>query len=271
MLPRGTAISVSGTVTVDSNYLKSNIEFNEQYIDVEIKEFDFRSLKGLSGIPVNLASIKKLGSILDKLGITIRLTKELKEIARIGFDTEAGTLARVVTGPNLQINNADFFKSVLKGKYMYFNWKLSKELPEKEENGVRELVLRMDQSLRSNGLPIEGFEFIHSTKKMLEITREIEDEIKKSPRDVTLYVGFQNIDKLDKEINRYKELRSMGIKINAFGMNEASEIYSGAIDNWTKINESPENVENQWFLVVENPSPIAFVGWEISDELFAKC
>ena len=37
MLPRGTAISVSGTVTVDSNYLKSNIEFNEQYIDVEIK------------------------------------------------------------------------------------------------------------------------------------------------------------------------------------------------------------------------------------------
>ena len=153
---------------------------------------------------------------------------------------------------------------------MYFNWKLSKELPEKEGNGVRELVLRMDQSLRSNGLPIEGFEFIHSTKKMLEITREIEDEIKKSPRDVTLYVGFQNIDKLDKEINRYKELRSMGIKINAFGMNEASEIYSGAIDNWTKINESPENVENQWFLVVENPSPIAFVGWEISDELFAK-
>ena len=116
MLPRGTAISVSGTVTVDSNYLKSNIEFNEQYIDVEIKEFDFRSLKGLSGIPVNLASIKKLGSILDKLGITIRLTKELKEIARIGFDTEAGTLARVVTGPNLQINNAEIFKSVLKGK-----------------------------------------------------------------------------------------------------------------------------------------------------------
>ena len=46
---------------------------------------------------------------------------------------------------------------------MYFNWKLSKELPEKEENGVRELVLRMDQSLRSNGLTIEGFEFIQST------------------------------------------------------------------------------------------------------------
>ncbi len=116
ILPRGTSISVSGTVTVDSNYLKSNIEFNEQYIDVEIKEFDFRSLKGLSGIPVNLASIKRLGSILDKLGITIRLTKELKEIARIGFDTEAGTIAKVVTGPNLQINNAEIFKSVLKGK-----------------------------------------------------------------------------------------------------------------------------------------------------------
>ena len=116
MLPRGTSISVSGTVTVDSNYLKSNIEFNEQYIDVEIKEFDFRSLKGLSGISVNLASIKKLGSILDKMGITIRLTKELKEIARIGFDTVAGTIARVVTGPNLQINNAEIFKSVLKGK-----------------------------------------------------------------------------------------------------------------------------------------------------------
>ena len=50
------------------------------------------------------------------MGITIRLTKELKEIARIGFDTEAGTIARVVTGPNLQINNAEIFKSVLKGK-----------------------------------------------------------------------------------------------------------------------------------------------------------
>ena len=125
---------------------------------------------------------------------------------------------------------------------MYFNWKLSKELPEKEENGVRELVLRMDQSLRSDGLPIEGFEFIHSTKKMLGITREIEDEIKKNPSDVTLYVGFQNIDKLDKEINRYKELRSMGIRINAYGINEASEKYSSAIDNWTKISESPENL-----------------------------
>ena len=105
---------------------------------------------------------------------------------------------------------------------------------------------------------------------MLGITREIEDEIKKNPSDVTLYVGFQNIDKLDKEINRYKELRSMGIRINAYGINEASEKYSSAIDNWTKISESPENVENQWFIVVENPSPIAFVGWEISDDLFAK-
>ena len=153
---------------------------------------------------------------------------------------------------------------------MYFNWRINKELAEKEEKGIRELVLRMDQSLRSDGLPIEGFEFIHSTKKMLEITREIEDEIKKSPQEVTLYVGFQNIDKLDKEISRYQDLRSMGIRINAFGINEASEKYSGAIDHWTRIDESPSNVENQWFLVVENPSPIAFVGWEISDDLFAK-
>ena len=32
MLPRGTAISVSGTVTVDSNYLKSNIELEASQI-----------------------------------------------------------------------------------------------------------------------------------------------------------------------------------------------------------------------------------------------
>ena len=111
-----TTISVSGSVKVDSDYLKTDINFIEKYIDVEIKEFDFRTIKGFSGITITLASVKKLGSILAELGVTIRISKESKEIARIGFDIDPGTITRVVTGPHLQINNTEIFKSVLKGK-----------------------------------------------------------------------------------------------------------------------------------------------------------
>ena len=117
MLPRKTTgISVAGSLLVDSDYLKSNIEFNDKYIEVEIKEFEIRSIRGFSEIPVSFASIKKFGSILAKLGLTILIKKESKVMARIGFDIEPGTIARLVTGPHLQINNIEVFKSVLKGK-----------------------------------------------------------------------------------------------------------------------------------------------------------
>ena len=60
---------------------------------------------------------------------------------------------------------------------MTFKWQLDKTTSDTNRNSVRQLVLEMDEGLRGNGLPIEGFEFIHSSKKMLDITRQIENEI----------------------------------------------------------------------------------------------
>ena len=62
----------------------------------------------------------------------------------------------------------------------------------------------MDISLKGSALPIEGFRFLKSTKEMLGITREIENEIKNyssSNSAKELYVGFQNVDKLYFEKN----------------------------------------------------------------------
>lgn len=153
---------------------------------------------------------------------------------------------------------------------MTFKWQLDKTTSQENANSVRELVLEMDQSLRSNGLPIEGFEFIHSSKKMLDITRQIEDDILDSNLPSSLYVGFQAIEKLDREISRYEKLIDNNIKVKAFGIGQPKKSHQNALTTWVEIPKSVSLVENQWFLISESPSPIAFVGWEVSEEIFAE-
>ena len=153
---------------------------------------------------------------------------------------------------------------------MTFKWQLDKTTSDTNRSSVRQLVLEMDEGLRGNGLPIEGFEFIHSSKKMLDITRQIENEILLSEQPSSLYVGFQAIEKLDTEIPRYEELIKNNIEVKAFGIGKPSGIHGKSLSTWIEIPKSVSLVENQWFLVSESPSPIAFVGWEVSEDIFAE-
>ena len=153
---------------------------------------------------------------------------------------------------------------------MNFDWKLSSSDANTMGSPVRELVLRMDTNLRENGLPIEGFEFLHSSSKMLEITRQIEDELSRSPESATLHVGFQRIDKVDNELDRYNQLRNSGTQVYAYGVGIPTPDQLSVVDDWISLAFSVSNVENQWFLVSESPTPIAFVGWETSKELFGQ-
>ena len=153
---------------------------------------------------------------------------------------------------------------------MTFKWQLDKITSDKNTSSVRELVLKMDEALREEGLPIEGFEFIHSSEKMLDITRQIENEILISNQASSLYVGFQSVEKLDNEIERYEELVASGIEIKAFGIGTPENKHKNSLTTWVEIPKSVSLVENQWFLVSESPSPIAFVGWEVSEGQFAE-
>ena len=153
---------------------------------------------------------------------------------------------------------------------MTFKWQLDKTTSDKNSSTVKELVLEMDEELRGDGLPIEGFEFIYSSKKMLDITRQIENEILISNQTASLYVGFQAVEKLDNEIDRYEELVDKGIEIKAFGIGTPKDKHKNSLTTWIEIPKSVTLVENQWFLVSESPSPIAFVGWEVSEDNFAE-
>ena len=65
-----------------------------------------------------------------------------------------------------------------------------------DPSGVDAFIDRMDKELRAGGTPLEGFKSLYSSQEMLQITREIENEITKAPdSQSTLYVGFQTVDK----------------------------------------------------------------------------
>ena len=82
---------------------------------------------------------------------------------------------------------------------MKFNWILESHTDSNGSPSIETLLSNMDISLKGSALPIEGFRFLKSTKEMLGITREIENEIKNysssnscllytspRPRDATL-------------------------------------------------------------------------------------
>ena len=103
---------------------------------------------------------------------------------------------------------------------MKFEWGILQNEIDDGHGGVASLLKRMDSSLKGEGLPLEGFEFLNSAQEMLRITREIEDAALMAGPDSTVFVGFQNIDKLQNEYDRYRDLISNGVTIHAFGTGE---------------------------------------------------
>ena len=154
---------------------------------------------------------------------------------------------------------------------MKFNWDLESHKDSNGSPSIETLLSNMDTSLKGSALPIEGFRFLKSTKEMLGITREIENEIKNyssSNSAKELYVGFQNVDKLYFEKKRYETLINSGVTVHAFGTGTPLDSFQKTYTTWSDLEFSKTKVENQWLLAITEPSPIAFIGWEISTDIF---
>ncbi len=153
---------------------------------------------------------------------------------------------------------------------MKFEWGILRNEISENQSGVPNFLKHMDSKLRGEGLPLEGFSFLNSAQEMLKITREIEDSAATFGSDSSIYVGFQNIDKLASEYDRYQNLITKGVTIHAFGTGDVNTWTNEACTTWNSIPKSISKVENQWILVSNSPTPIAFVGWEVSRELFGE-
>ena len=143
---------------------------------------------------------------------------------------------------------------------------LDSDMNESDPTGVDGFITRMDQELRSGGPPLEGFKCLYSSQEMLQITREIEDETSRYPDNASaLYVGFQTVDKFNNETDRYRKIDSLGISVVGFGQGETSKQNASILDQWVDLPDDTEAFENQWYLICTKPTPIIFIGWEISD------
>ena len=136
-------------------------------------------------------------------------------------------------------------------------------------SGVEGLIERMDQELREGGGAIEGFRLLSDATEMLELSREIEREVRDSPHGADLYVGFQASEKITGEAQRYRQLIRAGVKVAAFGQCPLEAVPEGLERAWTQVSRNTRALENQWFMVSSHPTPIAFIGWETSpDKMF---
>jgi len=147
------------------------------------------------------------------------------------------------------------------------DWELRESEALGGAEGMEAFLRRLEGAYRDQGGPLEGFTFLSDAREMLRISREIEESLLKQWSRSTLYVGFQNSEKFSKERARYERLRSGDVSVHAFGEGTPDGAMRRAADGWYSLPANHRKLENQWYLVTKRPSPIAFVGWEISDEM----
>lgn len=122
--------------------------------------------------------------------------------------------------------------------------------------GIFEIGRRLAAEL---GRIPDATSFIQDAREMLRLTRRVET----ASRGGSLLVGFQTAAKLDVEDDRYKELVAAGTKITAFAAGRPSSAMDGI--DYREQTEDTRRLANQWFLVSDQPEPIAFVSWELGD------
>lgn len=144
----------------------------------------------------------------------------------------------------------------------HMDWRREPSDDANDPTGVTALLERAQNEL--GGDPITGTRFLHDATEMLRATREIEAAV--SGVDTTLYVGFQNAEKLDGEADVYRALTKGGTSVQAFGEGTSQEARRLDRVTWTALPQQRYALENQWFLVTRDPEPIAFVGFEASPE-----
>ncbi len=134
-----------------------------------------------------------------------------------------------------------------------------------DPDGLDALLRRVQRDV--GGPPLTGTVFLHDAREMLRSTREIEAVARDAKG--TLYVGFQSASKLDREHAVYGDLVERGTRVFAFGVGSPQNPPAGL--HWTALAEDRTALENQWYCVMQDPEPIAFVGFETSPgELYSR-
>jgi len=127
-----------------------------------------------------------------------------------------------------------------------------------DDEALDEISERMREDFGRDS--IAGSRITYDSMEMLEATRHIEEAVGRGNR---LLVGFQTVEKLAAEANRYNALATSGVEIIGFGTGTAPSGLDGI--SWIELEPDRRAVENQWFLVILEPEPLAFVGYETSD------
>jgi len=118
-----------------------------------------------------------------------------------------------------------------------------------DPSGVEGIISRMEQELRQDGPPIEGFRFLNSAMEMLRFTREIEDEVLSEPDGADLYVGFQTGQKIDGEARRYQRIVDAGVKVVGFGTDLPADNPTRLVDGGSAFHSipGPWRISGSWY------------------------
>lgn len=126
------------------------------------------------------------------------------------------------------------------------------------EAGLFEIGRRLAETL---GRGPDVTRFTYDSSEMLQATRQIE----RAARGGRLVVGFQTAEKLAVEADRYRELLEAGTQITAWGTGPRPTVPGLATLDYRSLPPDPARLQNQWFLVTDQPEPLAFVSYELGD------
>lgn len=122
--------------------------------------------------------------------------------------------------------------------------------------GIYEIGRRLAEQL---GRIPDATTFLHDPREMLTVTRRVEA----AATGGRLLVGFQTAAKLDVEGARYRTMLEAGTTVTAFATGRPEARLDGL--DYRELRPDTLALANQWFLVSDDPEPIAFVSWELGD------
>lgn len=128
--------------------------------------------------------------------------------------------------------------------------------PAAGDAGVYEIGRRLAVAL---GRMPDATSFTYDARQMMRITRRIESAAKGG----ALLTGFQVAAKFDVESARYHQLVNAGTEVTVFAAGQPAQELAGI--EFREVASDTRRLENQWFLVSQNPEPVAFVSWELGD------
>ena len=129
---------------------------------------------------------------------------------------------------------------------------------DRTDAGLFEIGRRIAETL---GRAPDATRFSYDVREMLRITRMIET----GSRGGRLLTGFQTAYKLSIESARYADLLAARTKVSVWATGNALTDPGLAQLDYHEVGADLLALGNQWFLVSDRPSPIAFVSWELGE------